>query len=84
MATVNQVKAQRRAGIADAYRLTRKVNSRLELLTRTLRNLKGNRVKIPEGKDWDKIVSLTQDVDKELDNLISALSAGSSLYSIVQ
>lgn len=84
MATVNQIKTERRQGIADAYRAVRKVNSRLETLTRVLRTLKGNRVKIPEGKDWERILTLTSEVDKELDNVISALSAGTSLYNLVQ
>jgi hypothetical protein len=84
MATVNQIKADRRKGVSDAYRATRLVNSKLEILTRSLRNLKGNRVKIPEGKDWDRILTQASQVDSELNSLLQTLSAGTALYTTVQ
>lgn len=84
MATVNQIKLERRKGIADAYKAVRQVNSRVEVLTRTLRNLKSNRLKIPEGKDWEKIIQQASQIDSEVNSLVSSLSAGSALYTSVQ
>jgi hypothetical protein len=81
MATINTVKVDRRKGVADAYKQTRQVNTKVELLTRTLRNLKNNRVKIPEGKDWDRILTLAQLLDQEVNNLVSSLQAGTQLFT---
>lgn len=84
MATVNQIRAERRSGIADAYRQVRQVNTKVEALTRTLARLKKNRLKVPEGKDWEKILNQASLIDSEVNSLVSSLSAGTSLYTTVQ
>jgi hypothetical protein len=84
MATVNQIRQDRRKGVNDAYKATRLVNSKVEALTRFLRNLKNNRIKIPEGKDWEKALTLASQLDSEVNSLVQTLSAGTQLYTTVQ
>lgn len=82
MATINQLRIERRAYFAELKRALRPADSAVERLERRIQRVLDRTRDVPEEKDFNDVVQLFQDAIMAYGNFENTLEQGSGLFGV--